>query len=328
MRDLANQGGVKDPRSYTATGINSPIGMRSQGNPPPQAQPQPQPEGLAALAAGAAGAEAPATTYQSLLLEMAQQNPEEMGESQESVYKDRVESSGINALAQELTDSRKATTAFNTANNDPRKLARERLFAGMRNARGQGFGDTMGSFSRNLDDERVTQEAAQLAALNQNRTMLGEDYATRLELTKGAESAYDSGITAGRTARNGAVLAGVEADLKSQANKLLAETNQLQRNRDSRLDISEMRLKYIDKMASITDKMEEAFVASVEPRLMRDARKGEGDAPAQVKDLREQYYIRNGYDVMIERLEKELESLNSSGSGGSGGFTLDSVREG
>ena len=61
---------------------------------------------------------------------------------------------------------------------------------------------------------------------------------------------------------------------------------------------------------------------------MRDAQKGEGDAPAQVKDLREQYYIRNGYDVMIERLEKELESLNSSGSGGSGGFTLDSVREG
>jgi len=257
MRDLANQGGVKDPRSYMSTSINKPIGMRNQGNPPPQAQPQAQPEGLAALAAGVAPApQRPMTQAEQLAANFMSRNPDDMGQASEKRYQTREKSLGIGALAERLAANSRATSAYNDKISDPRKAAWERFQAGGRNASDAGGGSAFGNYSKGSASERARQERQQQAFFETDAANIGKETALASGRLDALTSAYGSGQTrgdasqlAGLTAAN----AQLATEAKQRTNDLIAQANITEA---AGLDFQKTQNLLLDLRAELKDQIE------------------------------------------------------------------------
>jgi len=319
MRDLANQGGVKDPRSYMSTGINSPIGMRNQGNPPPQAQPQAQPEGLAALAAGAAPApQRPMTQAEQLAANLMSRNPDDMGQASEKRYQTREESLGIGALAERLAANSRATSAYNDTISDPRKSAWERFSAGARNSSDAGGGTAFGNYAKGSANERARQERQQQAFFETDAANIGKE----TELASGRLDALTSAYGSGQTRGDASQLAGLSAEnerlateAKQKTNAVLAEANMIEREgldfQKTQASIMAMRGLLGDMLKDSQKMFEESGDASRE--LITDRRKSVPGAAEEYQGLYAKYLARMGLDENMQGLKAQINKMSGVG---------------
>lgn len=330
MRDLANQGGVKDPRSYMSTGINKPIGMRNQGNPPPQAQPQQQPEGLAALAAGAEGAapQRPMTQAEQLAASLMSRNPDDMAQASEKRYQTREESLGIGALAERLAANSRATSAYNDTISDPRKSAWERFSAGARNASDAGGGTALGNYSKGSANERSRQERQQQGFFETDAANIGKE----TELASGRLDALTSAYGSGQTRGDASQLAGLSAEserlateAKQRTNELIAQANIIERQglgfQKTQALLLDLRAELNTQIKTSQKMFEESGDASRE--LISDRRKSVPGAAEEYQGLYAKYLARMGIDENIQGLKAQINKMSGVGAvtGGSGGVT-------
>ena len=319
MRDLANQGGVKDPRSYMSTSINKPIGMRNQGNPPPQAQPQAQPEGLAALAAGVAPApQRPMTQAEQLAANLMSRNPDDMAQASEKRYQTREGSLGIGALAERLAANSRATSAYNDTISDPRKSAWERFSAGARNASDAGGGTALGNYSKGSASERARQERQQQAFFETDAANIGKE----TELASGRLDALTSAYGSGQTRGDASQLAGLSAEnerlateAKQKTNAVLAEANMIEREgldfQKTQASIMAMRGLLGDMLKDSQKMFEESGDASRE--LISDRRKSVPGAAEEYQGLYAKYLARMGLDENMRGLKAQINKMSGVG---------------
>ena len=264
MRDMANQGGVKDPRSYMSTGINKPIGMRNQGNPPPQAQPDDQSQsaggigGLDVTGGEGEGAapQRPMTQAEQLAASLMSRDPDDMAQASEKRYQTREGSLGIGALAERLAANSRATSAYNDKISDPRKAAWERFQAGGRNASDAGGGSAFGNYSKGSASERARQERQQQAFFETDAANIGKETALASGRLDALTSAYGSGQTRGDASQlAGLTAAGVQlaTEAKQRTNDLIAQANI---NTAAGLDFQKTQSLLLDLRAELKDQIE------------------------------------------------------------------------
>ena len=298
--------------------------------PQPEPQPQADPAGIAAVLPQTKKVDPLTAAMEKAAIDGVNRDPTAEANANADRYSRA--NTGVKAKEGEADDQRARYDALYKKLNDPDKLKRERFRAFAANMGNTGnFGSNMAGGLRGSAAARAGQEKRQMEGLENLKAMLDTDTEGARKSADGLYGAGDTAMARAETGKNQAMASGsamvnrkVDAQVRTETNAVLAETNRLNRQNASEYKLSS-NLTRVSSQLSDTRELIETAISMDMMQLrgkLKDAQE-DGDKEEidkirqEIIDLRADAAAPYAEDIArltaeAKRLEKELNGGESS----------------